>query len=378
VFALTSSTAMWYLTRGSGLVSLVMLTAVVVLGIAQVQRWMAEGWPRLIVAGLHKNLSLLVLVFLGLHIATAVLDGFAPIHWISTVVPFTSTYRPLWLGLGAVAVDLLIALIVSSLLRQHLKLSTWRLVHWSAYACWPIAFLHGLGTGSDGRVSWVLMLDLVCLLAVVTAVGWRLIVGWRGQPTGRAIGALATMLSVVLIVGWAYAGPTQRGWARKAGTPARLLGSTTTTGDATGSGSDPGAGESSAPTTLSIPLTASMTGTLTQEAGQGQDAVVTIDGTLTGDQPGAIHIVLEGTALADGGLRMTKSSVTLGTGSDPGQFSGQIERLQGTNVTALVKDAKGAQVTIDVRLQMDQAGTNVTGTVKAQPGNTVAAGQGGD
>ena len=386
MFALSSSSAMWYLTRGAGLVSLVMLTAVVVMGIAQVQRWASEGWPRLVVAGLHKNLSLLVLVFLGLHVATSVLDGFAPIHWVSAVVPFTSSYRPLWLGLGAVAVDLLVALVVTSLLRRHLRLSTWRLVHWSAYACWPIAFLHGLGAGSDGRVSWVLVLDAVCLAAVVMAVGWRLVVGWRGQPTGRTVGALATLLSVALIVGWAYAGPAQRGWARKAGTPTRLLGSTTTLADVAGAatGSDPAAGEtgapvpSSSPAALSIPLTATVTGTLTQQDGQAQDTTVTIHGSLSGDQSGVVDIVIEGTALADGGLRMTKSSVALGPESDPGQFSGQVERLQGTRLVALVKDAKGGQVTVEVRLQISQDGGTVSGTVQARAGNTATAGNGGN
>jgi len=100
MIALLSSSALWYLTRGAGLVSLVLLTASVVLGILQVQRWAGEGWPRMVIAGLHKNISLLVLVFLSLHIVTAVADGFAPIHWISVVIPFTSSYRPLWLGVS--------------------------------------------------------------------------------------------------------------------------------------------------------------------------------------------------------------------------------------------------------------------------------------
>ena len=131
---------LWYLTRGSGLVALVLLTASVVLGVLEVKRWKTERWPRFITAGLHKNLSLLAVVFLGMHIATTVVDGFAPIGWLDAVLPFRSGYRPLWLGLGAVAVDLLIALVVTSLLRGRIGYRAWRAVHWVAYLTWPAAF----------------------------------------------------------------------------------------------------------------------------------------------------------------------------------------------------------------------------------------------
>ena len=131
------------------MVALVLLTASVVLGVLEVKRWSTERWPRFVTAGLHKNISLLSVVFLAIHIATTVVDGFAPIGWLDVVIPFRSPYRPLWLGLGAVAVDLLIALTVSSLLRGRIGHRAWRAIHWAAYACWPVAALHGMGTGTD-------------------------------------------------------------------------------------------------------------------------------------------------------------------------------------------------------------------------------------
>jgi methionine sulfoxide reductase heme-binding subunit len=72
-----------------------------------------------------------------------------------------------------VASDLMIALVVTSLLRQHLGYRAWRAVHWAAYACWPIAFVHGLGLGSDTGFGWDLAINLTCLGAVVGAVVWR-------------------------------------------------------------------------------------------------------------------------------------------------------------------------------------------------------------
>jgi methionine sulfoxide reductase heme-binding subunit len=175
IAAITTNTrALWYLTRGTGLVSMILLTASLVMGITETVRWASPRWPRFITAALHKNISLLAVAFLGAHIITSIADGFVAIRWVDTVVPFAAVYRPIWLGLGAVAFDLMLALVVTSLLRQHLGYRAWRIVHWGAYACWPIAFAHGIGTGSDTRFGWDLTINLTCLGAVAVATVWRL------------------------------------------------------------------------------------------------------------------------------------------------------------------------------------------------------------
>ena len=338
----------------------------------------------MVIAGMHKNVSLLVLVFLALHIVTAVADGFAPIHWISAVIPFTSPYRPLWLGLGALAVDLLIALVVTSLLRSRLSLSTWRLVHWSAYACWPIAFVHGLGTGSDGRVGWVQVLDIVCLTAVVAAIVWRLATGWQRDPARRVAASLAMSIMVFALVGWAAAGPTRAGWARRAGTPSNLLASGTTTpgrGEATDPAAAPGTdpGSTTAPAaTLTVPFTATLSGTLAQSDTGGGGTRVTIDATLSGTQPGVLHVEIDGTGTSDGGVRMSSSTVTVGTPSNPDQYQGTIVRLRDTDLTIQMTDGSGTPSTLAVRLQIDDAAGTVTGTATAAAGAVPRSGEGDD
>ncbi len=169
-------TSMWYLTRASGIVSLLVLTASMVLGLLTSGRWESRRWPRFIIEGLHRNVSLVVIVFLAIHITTTVVDGFVPIGWLDTVVPFTAGYRPLWIGLGALAVDCLIAIVITSLLRVRIGPRVWRTVHWSAYACWPIALAHGFGAGTDSRMRWMLGLDAACVLAVLVTLTWRLVV----------------------------------------------------------------------------------------------------------------------------------------------------------------------------------------------------------
>ena len=90
------------------------------------------------------------------------------------VVPFTATYRPLWVGLGTLALDLVAAVVVTSLLRHRLGARAWRLVHWSAYAAWPAALLHGLRAGTDAGAAWFLAVSLCCAAVGAGAVAWRL------------------------------------------------------------------------------------------------------------------------------------------------------------------------------------------------------------
>ena len=148
--------AYWYLTRGTGAVALVLLTVSVVIGIAGSLRVTIYNWPRFAIDAVHRDVSLLAIVLLAVHIVTSVLDGFAPISLTAAVIPFISSYRPFWLGLGALAFDLLLAIAITSLVRRRLGYQRWRAIHWLAYASWPIAVLHGLGTGTDTKVWWML------------------------------------------------------------------------------------------------------------------------------------------------------------------------------------------------------------------------------
>src|SRR6478735_12019316 len=202
MIATAGPSALWYLTRGTGLVTLVLLTASVVLGIVQVQRWAPEGSPRFVFVTLHRAVSLLVVALLAVHVLTAVLDSFAPIRLVDAVLPFTGTYRPLWLGLGALAFDLILALTITSLLRHRLGLPAWRAVHWLAYVCWPVALVHGWGTGSDARTTWMLAITLGCAAAVIGAVTWRLAGGPAAYARLRAAAAVAAVALTAAIGIW--------------------------------------------------------------------------------------------------------------------------------------------------------------------------------
>ena len=214
----------WYLTRSTSAVALLLLSIALALGVVDVRRWSTPRWPRFVVDSLHRNVSLLALAFLVAHILTSVLDSFAPIGLLEAFLPFVGSYRPFWLGLGAVSFDLILAVIVTSILRQRMGYGTWRAIHWLTYASWPIALLHGLGTGSDVKGTWLLVLSALCAAFVAAAVLVRVISGWptdlrlRGAALGGA-GAFSLFLAL-----WLPQGPLGSEWARRSGTPASLLG----------------------------------------------------------------------------------------------------------------------------------------------------------
>jgi sulfoxide reductase heme-binding subunit YedZ len=174
----------WFVGRGTGVVTLLLLTVVCVLGIATRRGQPAFALPRFGVAAVHRNASLCALCLLTVHVATMVIDPYAQIRLVDVVVPFAAAYRPLWVGFGTLALDLLLVLVATSLLRRRIGLRGWRAVHWLAYAAWPTAFVHGLQSGTDGRSLWYLALSLLCGIAITVAVGWRLSAGFTGGRAG--------------------------------------------------------------------------------------------------------------------------------------------------------------------------------------------------
>lgn len=165
--------ALWYVNRGTGLTLLVLLSLVLVLGILARRNVPLRGVPRFLAAGLHRNASLLALVLLGVHVGTAVADPYAMTRLADLVLPFRAGYRPLWVGLGTLSLDIMLALGATSLLRDRLSDRVWRRVHWSAYACWPLAVVHGLGSGTDAFRPWSLGVTAGCVAGVAASIWWR-------------------------------------------------------------------------------------------------------------------------------------------------------------------------------------------------------------
>lgn len=366
VIAAAGPSAYWYLARGTGVVSLLLLTASVVLGVLGSVRFSAgPRWPRFAIDTLHRDASLLVLVVLAAHIITSVLDSFAPISLANSVIPFTGSYRPLWLGLGALSFDLLVALVITSLVRRRLGYRAWKAIHWLAYASWPVAVLHGLGTGSDTKLWWMLTITVLCVAAVLVAVWVRIA---RSDPAFAGLRAPAVAVSIAAPLGIAIftlAGPLQSGWARRAGTPPTLLKQSATASTV----APPASRRALAATTLSAPFSARLAGTAKQTPEPG-GAVVDLALRLSGGAHGRLRIRMAGAPLNGGGLSMTGSQVDLSAAGLASVMQGQIVSLQGQQFLARVAGASGSQLDLRATLNIDSQTGAVTGALAASNAGT--------
>jgi methionine sulfoxide reductase heme-binding subunit len=190
VSGINSSTVLWYASRATGVVALLLMTAVVLLGLLVTRQGRLPGLPRFAVTGLHRNLSLVAVVFIGLHVLTAVTDSYVHIPLTAAIVPLASPYERLGIGLGAVSLDITVAVIVTSLLRRHLSRRVWRAVHLLAYLSWPVAWLHSITASKDMLHGWMVVIGIGCALVVVAAVGWRLAAAARDVPRAQRVGLL--------------------------------------------------------------------------------------------------------------------------------------------------------------------------------------------
>lgn len=166
--------ALWALGRGTGVVALGMFTLTLVLGIVSRSGRDAGGLGRFGVAELHRTAALTGVGLIAVHLGSLLFDPYAQLRLLDLVVPFAGSYRPLFLGLGTLAVDLLVVVTGVSLLRHTTGPRVFRAVHWLTYALWPVALVHALGIGTDAGSLWMDAVALTCVTAVTAALGWRL------------------------------------------------------------------------------------------------------------------------------------------------------------------------------------------------------------
>jgi sulfoxide reductase heme-binding subunit YedZ len=181
-----TSPYLWYTTRATGLMALVLFTIVVCLGTFVSNRVGGKKIGRFEFNELHRSVSLVAMAFLVVHIVTTVVDSYVPTGWLSTVVPMTSRYERLNVALGTVAFDLMLCVWVSSLMKSRIANSSWRFIHWFSWLAFVAAIVHSFLTGTDARSGIGLALVAACAAAVFVTAIWRYV----RRPT-RASGRTA-------------------------------------------------------------------------------------------------------------------------------------------------------------------------------------------
>lgn len=359
----TGTTLLWYTTRATGIVSLVLLTGTVMLGVLGTARAASARWPRLVTAGMHRNLALTSGALVVVHVLTTVLDPFASISIASAFVPFSSPYRPLWLSLGAVSFDLLLAIIVTSLLRDRLRHRTWQVVHMLVYLSWPVALWHGLGTGTDTKLAWVLGIDVACVAAVGWAVWWRL--SLTSRPSVRAAGLASLCLIPVFTAVFVLFGPLQPGWALRAGTPVKLLGNQGQTAgqpQASGAGGRTGTGSADRQPPL---VNARFRGRIAVASPGANLRTITITATTLAAPARSFVIVLRGTP-SGGGVSLSGGTVRIGSAGGAPGWHGRVVALNGQDLVAAVSGPGGQRRAL---FTLIIHGSAVAGTVTLQAAN---------
>jgi hypothetical protein len=334
--------ALWYITRGSGAVSLLLLTAVVVLGVANVVRWSPDRTPRFVLQRVHRDLSLLALVFTALHVATVVIDGFAPIRWIDAVVPFGSAYRPIWLGFGALALDLLVAIAITSLVRARLGYRVWRAVHWTTYGTWVVAVLHGAGVGSDTRQVWMMALVALSVGAVLVAVAWRAARGWTHWEPARVLLVTGAVLVPPALAVWMVTGPLRGGWSVRSGTPPDLL----------------AAAAAAAPSTPAIvlPEQADFAGSANFDRSKTSEAATLSTSAQTTDPaPLSLDILLDGEQEPEG-FSVHTGTIQLIPPEGAATYRGKVTSLDEGTLRARLSDGFGDVIDIAVQMSITASG----------------------
>jgi hypothetical protein len=196
----TASPAIWYAARASGVAAYVVLSVVVCLGLTLGGKAQSRRWPRFSVEDVHRFGGLLVGSLIGVHILAIAADSFLPFSLTQLLVPFTSTYRPLWTGLGIAAAELLLALAITNHYRKRLPHRFWRTAHYLNFAVWGLASVHGLMAGTDRGAAWLAILYGISVASVLMLLVWRF-GGSRRVPRIATTGTVAVVLLPLLILG---------------------------------------------------------------------------------------------------------------------------------------------------------------------------------
>jgi methionine sulfoxide reductase heme-binding subunit len=221
IYMSSTPSPFWYIDRSAGEVTILLMSAVVILGI--MRSAIPAAWP-FVVEGIHRRLALLAIAFGGLHVVASLLDPYANLGPLDALVPFISSYRATWLGLGVVSAYIYLAVALSSWPVRRLGRTWWRWLHRTTYLAWAVAMVHTLGTGTDARNNVFLVLNIAAVAGVLTAfLGYRIYDEAQPVTPARALAGIAGLAAVALIAFWAFNGPLQPGWARVSGTPPGLI-----------------------------------------------------------------------------------------------------------------------------------------------------------
>ena len=361
------STLTWDVARVGGLVAYLLLAVSVAIGLLLSMGWRSPRWTRFVTNDLHRFVTLLALVFTGIHTLGVWIDPFMAYTPLEVFVPFVSHYRPLWVALGIVSAYLLIALWLSERLRSRVGYAWWRRFHGLSFVAYVAVTIHSIGTGSDTRTWWAILCYFGSAAVITALTVARLVPTDLRRPSHPFLAGGGIVLAVA-VAGWTVLGPLQPGWNAIAN-DGHGSGESVALAASAGAPGAPGAATGATPTpppTLGSPFEADFQGVLRQSA-QGSDglASLVISGTLSGGLDGSLQIGVRGQTSGDGAFAVSSTSLSLTT-PDGGMCTGQITDIQGGQMAASCTTGAGQSVELGLRLRIRESGS-VGGVVTGAP-----------
>lgn len=358
----------WDVARAGGFTAYILVVLSVAVGLALTMHWQSGRWPRLINSELHNFLSLLALVFTGVHVLAVWIDPFTRFGWAEVFLPLVSHYRPVWMAFGIVALYLGIAIGISTWIRPWIGYKWWRRLHILTLLSFLLVTIHGITTGSDTRTWWGVLIYAGSILLVGTLLWLRLSEPANKQSRAHPVFAFGTLLIVLLGVFLTLLGPLQPGW-------------NATANNGNGSGGTTSAVAASSHTqsgNLTPPFSATVQGTMTQSAPDSNGNVtLTLQTTLSQGATGSLRITLQGQPDGgDGSISITSTNVVLGSNARTPLYRGPLTTLYAGDqwhMTALLTGSGSNPNKLNVRidLQINNA-QQVNGTIQGTSTNATS------
>jgi DMSO/TMAO reductase YedYZ heme-binding membrane subunit len=175
-----SSHLWWYVARAGGLVAWGLVVASCTWGLLHALRTFGRRPSPAWMLSTHRYLSMLAIVFVGVHVVALLADSYVQFSLGDVLVPLASSWHPVAVGWGVVAMYLLVAVEVTSLVRARLSPKVWRGVHMLSYVLLGLVTIHLLTAGTDA--ADLLPTTSIVLIAVATVFGVAMLLTWRSAP----------------------------------------------------------------------------------------------------------------------------------------------------------------------------------------------------
>lgn len=180
------NTILWILGRSTGMVGVVLLSLAAAMGLALSMKASSPRFPRWLTTELHRYVTILALVVSVMHLAVLWLDTESGLSLVSLVVPFTSSWEPLAVGMGVLGLEITLVVWLTTRIRDRIGYRSWRVIHRFTSVGWVLVIGHGLLAGTDTGATWAVLTYAACAAMVVGLLVPRMLIGRSGGRRAAA------------------------------------------------------------------------------------------------------------------------------------------------------------------------------------------------